>query len=87
MLEIKSIYKTFNAGTVNEKRALQGIDLHLKEGDFVTVIGGSRYSLAPALFIARSFRRTEGAYATSTEQTAVMAGRLRASSDFLYRRK
>ena len=41
MLEIKSIYKTFNAGTVNEKRALQGIDLHLKEGDFVTVIGGN----------------------------------------------
>ena len=41
MLEINSIYKTFNAGTVNEKRALQGIDLHLKEGDFVTVIGGN----------------------------------------------
>ena len=41
MLEIKSIYKTFNAGTVNEKRALQGIDLHLNEGDFVTVIGGN----------------------------------------------
>ena len=41
MLEIKSIYKTFNAGTVNEKRALQGIDLTLNEGDFVTVIGGN----------------------------------------------
>ena len=41
MLELKSIYKTFNPGTVNEKRALQGIDLHLKEGDFVTVIGGN----------------------------------------------
>ena len=41
MLEINSIYKTFNAGTVNEKRALQGIDLHLKEGDFVTVLGGN----------------------------------------------
>ena len=41
MLEINSIYKTFNAGTVNEKRALQGIDLHLKKGDFVTVIGGN----------------------------------------------
>ncbi|MDD5932206.1 MAG: ABC transporter ATP-binding protein [Oscillospiraceae bacterium] len=41
MLEIKNIYKTFNAGTVNEKRALQGIDLVLNEGDFVTVIGGN----------------------------------------------
>ena len=41
MLELRSVYKTFNPGTVNEKRALQGIDLHLKEGDFVTVIGGN----------------------------------------------
>ncbi|MBQ3541904.1 MAG: ABC transporter ATP-binding protein [Oscillospiraceae bacterium] len=41
MLEIKGIYKTFNAGTVNEKIALKGVDLHLKEGEFVTVIGGN----------------------------------------------
>ena len=41
MLEIKDIYKTFNAGTINEKRALQGVSLHLKPGDFVTVIGGN----------------------------------------------
>ena len=41
MLKIKGIFKTFNAGTVNEKIALQGVDLHLKEGDFVTVIGGN----------------------------------------------
>lgn len=41
MLEIKNIYKTFNAGTVNEKRALKGLNLTLKEGDFVTVIGGN----------------------------------------------
>lgn len=41
MLEIKSIYKTFNAHTVNEKKALRGVDLHLKEGEFVTVIGGN----------------------------------------------
>lgn len=41
MLEIKSVYKTFNPGTVNEKRALNGIDLTLEEGDFVTVIGGN----------------------------------------------
>ncbi len=41
MLEIKGVYKTFNPGTVNEKRALNGIDLTLNEGDFVTVIGGN----------------------------------------------
>ena len=41
MLEIKNLFKTFNAGTVNEKQALRGINLHLKEGDFVTVIGGN----------------------------------------------
>ncbi|MDE6659087.1 MAG: ABC transporter ATP-binding protein [Eubacterium sp.] len=41
MLEIKNVYKTFNPGTVNEKRALNGIDLTLNEGDFVTVIGGN----------------------------------------------
>ena len=41
MLDIKNIYKTFNAGTVNEKVALNGLNLHLKEGEFVTVIGGN----------------------------------------------
>lgn len=41
MLEIKGVYKTFNPGTINEKRALNGIDLTLADGDFVTVIGGN----------------------------------------------
>lgn len=41
MLEIINIFKTFNAGTINEKRALQGVSLHLNPGDFVTVIGGN----------------------------------------------
>lgn len=41
MLNIHRISKTFNAGTVNEKRALSGLELHLQEGDFVTVIGGN----------------------------------------------
>ena len=41
MLELKNIYKTFNAGTVNEKVALNGLDLTLEDGDFVTVIGGN----------------------------------------------
>lgn len=41
MLELKNIYKTFNPGTINEKLALDGLSLKLKEGDFVTVIGGN----------------------------------------------
>ena len=41
MLDIQNIFKTFNPGTVNEKKALQGVSLHLESGDFVTVIGGN----------------------------------------------
>ena len=41
MLDVNSIWKTFNAGTVNEKQALRGVSFHLNEGDFVTVIGGN----------------------------------------------
>ena len=41
MLKINEIYKTFNPGTINEKVALNGVSLHLKDGDFVTVIGGN----------------------------------------------
>ena len=41
MLRMEGIWKTFNPGTVNEKTALSGLSLELKEGDFVTVIGGN----------------------------------------------
>ena len=41
MLDIINVEKTFNPGTVNEKKALNGINLHLDDGDFVTVIGGN----------------------------------------------
>ena len=41
MLELKSIYKTFNPGTINAKTALQDLSLTLNDGDFVTVIGGN----------------------------------------------
>ncbi|MDO4493597.1 MAG: ABC transporter ATP-binding protein [Clostridia bacterium] len=41
MLKIENIFKTFNPGTVTEKKALCGVDLTLNEGDFVTVIGGN----------------------------------------------
>lgn len=41
MLEIKNVHKTFNKGTINEKKALNGVELHLNPGDFVTIIGGN----------------------------------------------
>ena len=41
MLEIRNISKTFNKGTINEKNALDGVNLNLNPGDFVTIIGGN----------------------------------------------
>ncbi len=41
MLKISGLCKTFHPGTVNAKTALDGLDLHIQEGDFVTVIGGN----------------------------------------------
>ncbi len=41
MLKLENVWKTFNKGTVNEKVALQRLNLEMKEGDFVTVIGGN----------------------------------------------
>ena len=41
MLKMIDIHKTFNAGTINEKKALNGLNLELEKGDFVAVIGGN----------------------------------------------
>ncbi len=41
MLEMKAVKIVFHAGTVNEKTALAGVDMHLAPGEFVTVIGGN----------------------------------------------
>lgn len=41
MLTLQKISKTFNPGTVNEKRALSGLSLHLDKGDFVTIVGSN----------------------------------------------
>ena len=54
MLEINNVYKTFNAGTVNEKVALQDLNLTLEDGDFVTVIGGNGAAEIPAVFSRRA---------------------------------
>ena len=41
MLQITNVEKTFNKGTINEKRALSGLNLTMNDGDFITVIGGN----------------------------------------------
>ena len=41
MLELRNISKTFNPGTVNEKKALDGLSLKLEDGDFVTIVGSN----------------------------------------------
>ena len=41
MLDLRDLHKTFNPGTINEKKALVGLSLHLDPGDYVTVIGGN----------------------------------------------
>ena len=41
MLTLKNVSKTFGLGTVNEKQALKGVDLHLEKGDFVTILGSN----------------------------------------------
>lgn len=41
MLEIQNVHKIFNKGTINEKVALNGVNLKLNKGDFVTIIGGN----------------------------------------------
>lgn len=41
MLNIENVKKTFNKGTINEKAALNGVNLHMNPGDFITIIGGN----------------------------------------------
>jgi len=41
MLKLENISLTFNPGTVNEKKALENLSLHLEKGDFVTVLGSN----------------------------------------------
>lgn len=62
MLDIRSISKTFNPGTVNAKTAIQGLSLHLNPGDFVTIIGSNGAGKS-TLFnaIAGAFYVDEGA--------------------------
>ena len=68
MLDIKKISKTFNPGTVNEKKALRELSLHLDEGDFVTIVGSNGAGKS-TLFnaIAGSFYVDEGSISLAGE--------------------
>ena len=66
MLEIKDVYKTFNAGTVNEKRAINGLNLNLSPGDFVTVIGGNGAGKSTMLNLIAGVFPPDGGFPIST---------------------
>ena len=67
MLELTNVYKTFNAGTVNEKKALCGLNLRLNPGDFVTIIGGNGAGKSTTMNMITG-------YIASTEGTVVIDG-------------
>jgi len=61
MLELSGIHKTFNIGTINEKKALVDVNLKVEEGDFITVIGGNGAGKSTMLnIIAGVFTPEEG---------------------------
>lgn len=85
MLRIDHIAKTFNPGTVNEKTALRGLSLHLKPGDFASIIGSNGAGKSTLLgAIAGSFIVDSGSIAldgrditfTPDHRRSVVIGRL-----------
>lgn len=60
MLELKHVYKVFNQGTINEKKALVDLNFHLKPGDFVTVIGGNGAGKSTMLNMIAGVYNTNG---------------------------
>ena len=77
MLDIQNLSKTFNPGTVNEKKALSSLSLHLDEGDFVTIVGSNgagKSTLYNA--IAGSFYADEGSTFMPEHERSRCIGRL-----------
>ena len=70
MLDIQNLSKTFNPGTVNEKKALSSLSLHLDEGDFVTIDGAGKSTLFNA--IAGSFYADEGSISLAGKDITFM---------------
>lgn len=59
MLDLKHVYQTFNAGTSNEKKALIDLNLHIDDGDFITVIGGNGAGKSTLLNVIAGVYRNE----------------------------
>ena len=81
MLDIQNLSKTFNPGTVNEKKALSSLSLHLDEGDFVTIVGSNGAGKS-TLFnaIAGSFYADEGSISLAGKDITFMPEYKRARS-------
>jgi len=60
MIELQSIKKIFNEGTVNEKIAINSVDLNIEKGDFVTVIGSNGAGKSTLLSILAGFQNPDG---------------------------
>ena len=71
MLELKNIYKTFNPGSINEKRALNGINLTLEDGDFVTIIGGNGAGKSTLLKILAGQRKPSRGNVSAPKDTVI----------------
>ena len=71
MLELKNIYKTFNPGSINEKRALNGINLTLEDGDFVTIIGGNGAGKSTLLKILAGQRNPSRGSVSAPKDTVI----------------
>ena len=85
MLQLRNIHKTFNAGSVNEKHALCGLNLHLNAGDFATVIGGNGAGKSTMFnAIAGSFLTDEGQILVDGEDMTFQPETHRAKSDWPY---
>ena len=74
MLDIQNLSKTFNPGTVNEKKSLSSLSLHLDEGDFVTIVGSNGAGKS-TLFnaIAGSFYADEGSISLAGKDSKPLA--------------
>lgn len=60
MLDINDVTKVFHAGTVNEKIALDKVNLHLNEGDFVTIIGSNGAGKSTLMNVVSGVFDTDG---------------------------
>lgn len=81
MLQVDNVHKVFNSKTANEKHVLQGIDLSLQAGDFVTVIGGNGAGKSTLLnCVAGSLKVNKGTIGLDGEEIQKQPEEVRAQS-------